>query len=103
MRFGCSCANSNPPSDVPTMPSALSVPCHAIVHVDPAATTPAISLTVTSLTPWGDPPPRCANTSRVSARNATKTAHVVSRIDAALLVDDGLCDEIFEVATDLRI
>ena len=32
MRFGCSCANSRPPSSVPTMPSALSVPCQASVH-----------------------------------------------------------------------
>src|SRR5262245_61152351 len=46
-RLGCSCANSRPPSVVPTRPSALSVPCHTSSHVAPAATTPGIAVTVT--------------------------------------------------------
>ena len=47
-RLGCSCVNSSPPSGAPTMPSALSVPAHASVHVAPAAITPGIAVIVTS-------------------------------------------------------
>src|SRR5437667_440958 len=48
--LGCSCANITPPSVVPTIPSALLVPAQASVHFAPAATTPGISVTVTSFT-----------------------------------------------------
>src|SRR5688500_3293941 len=60
IRFGCSCANSRPPSSVPTMPSALSVPCHASVHLAPAATTPGMAVTVTSRSAPAGPPCCCA-------------------------------------------
>ena len=41
------------------MPSALSVPCQAIRHVAPVATTPGISVTATVRGPCGCAKPRC--------------------------------------------
>src|SRR5688572_31496435 len=48
IRDDCSCAKSRPPSSVPTSPSALSGPCHAIVHAPPPLTTPGIGAVVTA-------------------------------------------------------
>src|SRR5438067_7827206 len=47
--LGCSCANNRPSSAVPTIPSALSVPCQTCRHFAPGAMTPGIPATVTSL------------------------------------------------------
>src|SRR5258706_276044 len=57
------CANSMPPSEVPTGPSALlPVPVQTVFHICPAAITPGISVTLYSLCTGGPaaaprPPP----------------------------------------------
>ena len=53
--LSCSWANSRPPSLVPAMPSAFSLPCQTRVHLAPSAITPGMAVTVTSFAGagWG--------------------------------------------------
>ena len=81
--LGCSCANNRPPSLVPTMPSALSGPCQTSFHLAPAAITPGMAVTVTSLAGAGcgkfraPPAFRCCATA-IARRNKSRSKQAAS-------------------------
>ena len=72
----CSCANSTPPSGVPTMPSAVSKSAQMISHFASAATTPGIAVTVVARSPGSSCGP-CARATVDVRRHATRATVVL--------------------------